>query len=962
MTLNGKWLALICGFTFAVNSYAFAQSDSTFLTHAVNKLTNQPAIEKVYLHLDKPSGYFFGDTIWYKAYTVIGTHHQLSALSGVLYIELISPKDSVVSRQTLHLLSGTAWGDIPLPRTLKQGSYSIRAYTNWMRNTPDYFYDQQIRIGGMAPVLEKPGIAKNPDVQFFPEGGQLVNGVRSRIAVKSTGTNGLGEDIKGTIEDNEGNVVADFTTQHLGMGVFALIPQNGKTYKAKINIPGETAFTVDLPKALPEGYTIAVNNNEKDSLYIKVAVNDKVLNQQKNSTFYILAQNNEKVYYTSQGKIENLVYSAKVEKSRFPTGITQFTLFSQSGEPLAERIAFIQSADSIKLNIKSANQSYTTRQKVKIDLNTKDNSNQPTTGSFSVAVINESRTGADENSESTILNNLLLASDLKGYIEQPNYYFTGNNQQQRQVDLDILMLTQGYRRFEWKQVLSNNQPIPIYQPERSLEIAGTLKTPAGKPVPNGKITLLATREKFMSDTTTDINGNFKFTNVDLSDTAKTILRARKEHNGSNVAIFVKQPDYPAVTHSNNIGLNSNQVMLTTAQTTEFNKNYAEYQKQLKEDSLKGGKQLKGVTIKGKKTPKPSESNLYGTDLPYTISGARLRKYGNLMQALQVTLPSVHYNNGQFLSGAGYPHYLVINNRVADQSELNNYSPDEIEDVKVLVGGAYKTFFGIMADDGDSSGPGKDDIKKKRDIILVTTRQYAGTDTAKTINLKQVDIKSAKVNKKPVLTHSDNLNGPGNANQIIMGDKLDGCITLSDCLAGKVFGVAFGSDGTPYNTRGLRPQMVVIVDGMIMTGNHLNDLNANDIYSIEVLRSGSYLAIYGTNAGGGALVITTRRGGEPTEEGKYTTSEIPAGLINYPFKGYFKAKAFYSPKYSHAKTDSEPLDLRSTIYWNPNIITDKDGNASFEYFNADTKGTYRVVVEGIDDSGNLGRQVYRYKVE
>jgi hypothetical protein len=92
-----------------------------------------------------------------------------------------------------------------------------------------------------------------------------------------------------------------------------------------------------------------------------------------------------------------------------------------------------------------------------------------------------------------------------------------------------------------------------------------------------------------------------------------------------------------------------------------------------------------------------------------------------------------------------------------------------------------------------------------------------------------------------------------------------------------------------------------------------------------------------------------------------TSVTPAGLITYPFQGFYKARTFYSPKYTASKSGTQPPDMRNTVYWNPNIITGTDGKASFGYFNNDTKGVYRVVVEGIDDNGNLGRQVYRYRV-
>jgi len=155
-----------------------------------------------------------------------------------------------------------------------------------------------------------------------------------------------------------------------------------------------------------------------------------------------------------------------------------------------------------------------------------------------------------------------------------------------------------------------------------------------------------------------------------------------------------------------------------------------------------------------------------------------------------------------------------------------------------------------------------------------------------------------------------------------------------------------------------PQMVVIIDGMVMDGVHLDEINTKDIASIEVLRSGNYLAIYGSNAPGGAFVITTKRGGE---DSRAATPKSSLGLLAYPYVGYHKSKTFYAPKYT-ANSNKQIPDLRNAVYWNPNMITSKDGKATMAYFNNDTKGTYRVVVEGIDDEGNLGRQVFRYKVE
>ncbi len=810
MKLKSLFLFLLL---FGLRLVVSAQNDTTFFNRTANSLSNyyeKHPIEKVYLHLDKPF-YLSNDTIWFKAYTVVGAQHRLSALSKVLYCELINDKDSVINRHVLKLISGVAWGDFILPRTLTPGNYRIRAYTKWMQNAgADYFYNQTIRIGGQKPASTTLTTTPvKPDIQFFPEGGELVNGIRSKVAVKLVKQNGLGIDATGVITDNEGNEVAAFTTQHLGMGLFALMPQSGKIYKAKIICADSARYTVDVPTAQEKGFVLSVNNNRADSLIVRVQVNQKLFQEKQNSIVYLVAQSGGNISYTIKSKLTGPGFTTRIAKNIFSTGITQFTLFSESCEPLNERIVFIQNNDDLKFKSSAIAQTYLPRQKMKIDLDIKNKLEKPTVGSFSVAVINETQVPVNENMESTILSNLLLTSDIKGYIEQPNYYFNHVNEQTI-ANLDILMLTQGYHRFEWKQVLNNTSPPIAYQPEKGIELQGSIKTLSGKIVTNGKIAIMCVKEGVIIDTLTDATGNFKIGDLNFSDTAKLVLSAKKNKSNPNVIIDVIPTKYPVITKQQNIDI------LNTFSTEGINvlqKNYLTYLGYLKDDSLKKARMLKEVVIKAKKSQKPD------------------------------------------------------------------------------------------------------------------------------------------------LSHSANLHGGGNADQVILADKLNNCANLSDCLRGIVFGVNFAFDGTPISTRG--GKMSVIIDGVILDGNQINNLNASDIYSIEVLRTGFTKGIYGsTIQPGGALVITTKRGVDPT----YVSKEPPVGIISYSYKGYYKAKTFYTPQYTHPKTDAEALDLRNTIYWNPNMVTNQQGNASFEYYNNDSKGTYRVVIEGVDVDGNLGRQVYRYKVE
>jgi hypothetical protein len=810
---------------------AYSQNDTSLLIRTVSTLTKQAEanpVEKVYLHLDKPY-YAPGDTIWFKAYTVLGENHKLSALSGVLYAELINESDSVVSRLVLQLDAGLANADFVIPDTYEPGDYHVRSYTNYMRNAgADYFFDQPVRIGPLSAVtastkkVSKKGAkptatsltivtTDGTDIRFFPEGGDLVTGVRSKVAIKVVSKNGSGTDVKGTVVDNEGNEAAGFETQHLGMGVFALIPQPGKTYKAKITGANGAAYTVDLPKAQEEGFTLAVNGNMGDSVLVKIVANSKLFATKQNSKFYLVAQSAGNVCYTTEGKLESPVFTTRISKIHFPTGIVQFTLFSGSGEPLNERVVFIRHADQLKLALTSAKKTYTKREKVKFDLSADDEENKTSIGTYSVAVTNDSRLPVDENAENTILSDLLLTSDLKGYIEMPNYYFT-NVSEQTDADLDALMLTQGYRRFEWKKILGKQNAGLAFQPQGSLEINGTVRSSWEKPVAGGKVRLISIKYNAAIDTLTDANGDFKLKNVDLPDTAKIVITARDAKDKRNVSLRIIEPTYPQV----------------------------------------------------------------------------------------------------------------------EQSKLNSYESENIP-------------------------------QKIKNVL----RENAGLDTLGIIRLQEVKIKGklkSDGSKKLDKLYSTNLNGSGNADQILMGSAIVACTNLADCLAGKLNGVTF-INGLPFSRRAMNRSinsgntpMAVFVDGMQLDATYLNELSPDDIYSIEVLNSASHLAIYGTGAPNGALIITRKTGRESN-----SLRKAALGLITYRFKGFYKSRQFYSPNYDKPQP-ANSRDSRSTIYWNPDVITGKDGKASFEYFNADGKGSYRVVVQGIDSDGKLGYQVYNYKVE
>ena len=153
------------------------------------------------------------------------------------------------------------------------------------------------------------------------------------------------------------------------------------------------------------------------------------------------------------------------------------------------------------------------------------------------------------------------------------------------------------------------------------------------------------------------------------------------------------------------------------------------------------------------------------------------------------------------------------------------------------------------------------------------------------------------------------------------------------------------------------EMLIVIDGAEVTSDELNFLSSTDVETVELLKYAS-TSIYGVAGAGGVLVITTK------QRRQLNLKDIPSiGVLPITVMGFYKARQFYSPKYdTPSALSSKQRDLRSTIYWNPEIKTDKDGNANFDFYNADGTGTYKITIEGIDKNGNIGRQVYRYEVK
>lgn len=786
--------ALFCALCFCTSAFSQNAKAPLSLDRIVSRLqtlSTTKATEKVYLHFDRTT-YSAGDTAFFKAYLTFGEQHQLSKLSGVLHADLVNPNDSLVKYITLQVNNGLAWGEFALPNSLPKGLYHIKAYTKWMMNSADpNVFDQPIIIN--SPVLptrtlstQQTKIANKYDIQFFPEGGTFVNDIPAKLAFKAIDHNGMGVSVKGVVVDNLNAEITKFETRHLGMGIINITPVEGRTYKAKLTYGDGTNATVDLPKADEKGMALLVNNTNPDKLLIEINANRAYYLANKNKEIGIAIYSGGGAVRSVKTTLDGQVLDLNLGKKDFQTGIVRVTLFSQTGEPMNERLSFIQNDDLMNLQTAVNKSSYTTREKVHLTLNAKKD-DKPVVGYFSASVVDATKIPIDESAETTILTNLLLTSDLKGFVEQPNYYFNRVTNDTR-ADLDVLMLTQGYRRFEWKQLLGNDETTAsAYTVERGLDISGTVKANNGTPVANGNVTLLAKNGGSMLTQVTDANGRFSFPNLAYTDNTPFVIQAKTAEGKNNTQIIMDQPK---------------ELVLMA----EKNK-------------LMGGSDIE------KNDDKPGPASVYMAD----ASGKLLKE-------------------------------VIVKDKYLE-SHTNT-----------------------ITDFADQSGLGRS-------------------------------------------------------------------------LEGRLPGVSL-TNGVPY----LRERvgiseagpMLVIIDGM--QGGSITDLNVSDVESVKMLKNVD-AALYGFQGSNGVLIITTKK-----SKSQVVNKKLSPGLITYAPKGFYKARTFYSPAYGGSVKQANKSDDRVTIYWNPDVVTDKDGSASFDFYNADGKGNYRVIIEGVDDNGNVGRSVYTYKVE
>lgn len=594
----------------------FRPFDDPFANRLIARLTayiREFPTEKVYLHTDRDQ-YLPGETVWLSGYLFDGITHRVDSVSGVLYVELINPvSQQRVLRTQLRATAGQAPGQLNLPDSLKAGLYQLRAFTNYMRNFPtDFYFTRTITVlsTDASTTLPKPAEKQRIDLQFMPEGGQLVTGLPSRIAFKAIDQSGRGCRVTGFVLDAKKDTVIGFSSQRLGMGYFAFQPEPGQTYTAFVQQNDGLVSSVPFPAVQAVGAMLTVDNlTNKDNIRVYVTHNRPAPTGSGTSPeLTLVAQTRGLVIQVAKVPLTKKSLVIQLPRQPFPEGIAQLTLFDETNTPISERLVFIEKNNRLRIDVKSDRNSVKPRGKVNLDLTVTDADGQPVSASVSLAVTDGQLVPADTNA-ATLVSNLLLTSDLTGVVEQPGHYFEAKNTA-RLLELDLLMMTQGWRRFTWKQVLTDSLATARYPLEAGLSLTGQVARPNQKAAGKSRLTFMLIQpdsSRIVLAGESDDTGKFGAYGLDFTDSTLVRIQAVRGKNDRYVDISLDQLLKQTVVVTK---VPFNPIVFDESEYNEFIRRTREYLAIERQIRANREVLLKEVTVTAKRTVERDSRKIY----------------------------------------------------------------------------------------------------------------------------------------------------------------------------------------------------------------------------------------------------------------------------------------------------------------------------------------------------------------
>lgn len=683
---------------FIVPLITIAQNETTL---SDKPKTLVPDIEKVYLHTDR-NYYAVGESLWYKAYLVYAYNNVLFDNSKTLYVELISPESKIIARNVTRLDEGLGHGDFILSDSLgvKPGTYQLRGYTNWMRNFgDDFIFKKEIQIispnkepldatkqNSLVASKNKKGntstndeIKKTYDIQFFPEGGSLLENVSSSIAFKAIDPIGNHIEVEGTIFDTNGKLITLFKSQHYGMGKFKITPEKDQHYWAEITTSDNQQIKVALPVAEKTGYTLSMNV-VKDKKVISISTNQETLNQNLDAALTLICTTRGISYSEGVQTLNQTKLSFLLPEDDFPEGIAQMTLYDDKARPQSERLIYIDKNNDVDVAIVADKSQYQPKEKVNLKLSAKDKQGAPLIASFSIASTDTNGIDNSLDNGINICSYFLMSSDIRGKIHNPGYYFNQSNPA-RLPNLDLLLLSQGWRDFIWKK-LPTIKETPDFIAEKGIKISGKVKnllTNSPKGNSQVRMILMNKGKSIMHNDTTGVDGKFKFDNIVFTGKTTLMLNTQNE-KGKNRGMF----DLDSI-YNEPITINYKYNDLFFSEKLEINKFKENIHNKNILFNIPEANLLDDVVIIAKK--RKTENSKFGfADYTYTID-EKSPHFSSIFQLIEFSVPGVRVSgNSVRFNRYTDPALILIDGVEAEMEELQFITTDDVAKIESITTG------------------------------------------------------------------------------------------------------------------------------------------------------------------------------------------------------------------------------------------------------------------------------------
>ncbi len=485
------------------------QVDSMMAVYA-----EQLPVEKIHIHFDKTI-YNKEETIFYKVYIL--TPGDLSNLSKNVYMEWYDTTGKMIKQTVAPLYQSTAKGSFDIPADYTGSFLHIKAYTRWMLNDDTAFaYQKELTINtSTLPAARKTVVIKT-QVETFPEGGFLVQGLASRVAFKATNQFGNPVFIKGFLVNDKNKILDTLKVKRDGMGSFTMLPVAQENYKLNWTDENGKTGTTSIPVTKTEGVRLAIKTTNENAIF-QVERTGNIPENLKRLT--LLVHMNQNLYYkVSLNVSEKLFVNGQVPIEEMPTGIVQFTLFSSDWIPVAERIIFVNNRlHEFNTKFNPALVSFDKRGKNVFELSVSDTAFT----NMSIAITDATISQPDDN---TIFSDILLSSELKGKIYNPGYYLSSDADTVT-AHLDLVMLTHGWRRFDWDKIKAGVAPVIKYPAETDFmkvsgKVFGVKSISTSKPLLLNLIIAGKDSSKNMVFLPVEKDGSFEQKGLYFFDTAK----------------------------------------------------------------------------------------------------------------------------------------------------------------------------------------------------------------------------------------------------------------------------------------------------------------------------------------------------------------------------------------------------------------------------------------------------------